>query len=433
MKMTDIASKLGDSEDRYLLLLGSLGGILIIAIQLYLNEFQPDPLKTVMIALLLVIGLGILVFLRKRTDQVGLKLAYLGAVYIILAYLSWPTRFDWLTWHDQGHYLVMVQELSQGYLTPYGFRMGLGYPLITVPFYLLIGEDGLFIPNLLAFAGTLYFSYLLFKSLADDLIAKISVLFIIFATTLPYHHVIWWNHGPVIFLLIALSYMALKKSTDGKLLLAGAIVGLAFFTRYLDVVVFLPILALIIWRSESSKLKGALLAFVAALPFIVVPFIVQWAVFGDPLMSPYKYSFNDPLRLFWFENIPSNFLLTFVYFPEKLSIAMLGMQKETVLISAFYVIFAPLGAYLFYRFSNKKGLIGAMIASAVICILYSSAFWQFHSGTFGPFPTDFRYLLLAYPYMVFFSIIGLFSFLKIRQFKKETHNGESLNTGANNE
>ena len=424
MKITDIANKIGDSEDRYLLFLGSLCGILIIAIQLYRNEFQPDPIKTVLIAFLLLAGLAILVFLRKGADQTGLKLAFLGATYIILAYLSWPTRYDWPQWHDQGHYLTMVQELSQGYLTPYGFRMGLGFPLITVPFYLLIGKDALFIPNLLAFSGTLYLSYLLFRSLTDDLIAKISVLFMIFATTLPYHHVIWWNHGSTIFLLVALSYLALKKSNDSRLLLAGTIAGLAFFTRYLDVVVFLPLLVYVIWRSESSKFKGALLAFTAALPFIVVPFVVQWAIFGDPLMSPYKYSFSNPLRLFWLENIPSNLLLTFVYFPEDLSIAMVGMQKMTVLIATFYVIFAPLGAYLLYRLSSKKGLAAGMIASVVVCVLYSSAFWEFHSGTFGPFPTDFRYLLLAYPYMVFFSVIGIFSFLKMGHFKKKKRNSQ---------
>lgn len=322
----------------------------------------------------------------------------------------------------------MTYELSHGYLTTDGFRMGLGYPLITVPFYLLIGKDALFIPNLAAFAGTLYFSYLLFSSLTNELLAKISVLFMIFATTLPYHHVIWWNHGITIFCLIALSYLAINSLTNTRLMLAGFLAGLAFFTRYFDVLVFLPILIHIIWHSKSPKFRGLILTFIAVIPFIIAPFVAHWLVFGDPLMSPYRTSFTSPLRIFQPEKIPYHFFLSFLYFPEDISVGMegLGMLKMTVLIGAFYMIFAPLGAYLLHKSSNRKNLIMGMVASIIVCVLYSSSFWQFHSGTFGQFPADFRYLLLVYPYMILFSVVGLSSFLKIYQRKTAKTNNEQL-------
>ncbi|OGD46048.1 hypothetical protein A3K79_01835 [Candidatus Bathyarchaeota archaeon RBG_13_46_16b] len=427
MEISRSVAKAIHSEDFYLLIAGSLCSVLILAYQWSRKELQLDSVGNPALliagfALLVVIGLALFPLLRGRCDQVGFRLAFIGAMYLIVVYLAWPNRLDWPGWHDQGHYIRMTDELTHGYLTPDGFRMGLGYPLVSIPFYLLIGKDGLFIPNLIAFVGTLYFSYLFFRSLTKDLVAKITVLFMLFATTLPYHHVIWWNHGITIFCLIALSYVATKPSTNNRLALAGLLTGFAFFTRYLDAIVFLPLLVHVLWHSKPSKIKAVLIVLVAAAPFVIAPFVAQWLVFGDPLMSPYKFSFNAASGVFSLDQIPNNLFLTFLYYPESLALQTegLGMIKMPVLVGAFYAIFAPLGAALLCRSSGKKGLVIGIATAVVVCVLYSSAFWQFHSGTFGQFPSDFRYLLLAYPYMVFFSIIGLFSFVKICKFRDLT-------------
>jgi len=396
-----------DSGEIYLLLLGSICGVLIVAFQCCRTEFQLDFIRIVP---LLLIGLSLFFSLKRKCVPAGFRLAFIGVMYIILAYLAWPTRLDWVEWHDQAHYLRMVNELSHGYLTSDSFRYGLGYPILSVPFYFLMGKDALFIPNLAAFAGTLYFSYLLFCSLTNELKAKVSLLFIIFATTLPYHHVIWWSHGIAIFCLVFLFYLALNPLTDTRLLLAGLVIGYAFFTRYIEIMIFLPIILYILWR---TKLRGLALMTVGVMPFIAVTFTAQRLVFGDWFMTPYEIRFGLPTKIFWLERIPRNFFLTFLYFPKDLAMDINGMLKVTVLISAFYVIFAPMGAYLLYRSSkDKKGLTIAMITSVISCILYATSYYQFDSGTFGQFPADFRYLLLSYPYVVFFSIIGLLTFIK---------------------
>lgn len=340
-------------------------------------------------------------------------------MFLVLAYVTWPTRGDWPGYYDQSYYLAMTKQLSQGYLSPEAFRYGIGYPILAVPFYYLIGQDALFIPNLVAFIGSVYLFYLFFRSVTNDLVAKVSILFLIFATTLAYHHVIWWGHGIVIFGLALLSYLAIKPVTTKKLLLAGAVVGYVFFTRYVEAALYLPILAYMLLKGR--KLRGPVLMVIGAIPFILLTFVAQWLVFGDALYSPYRTGFGTVLNYFRISQLPYNFFLTFIYFPADIARSMEGLEtpKMTVLIGAFYLIFAPLGSFLLYRSSKKKGLILAMIASVLLIILYSSSYWQFHSGTFGQFPNDFRYILPGYPYMVLFSLIGLFSFLRIGQTEEK--------------
>lgn len=404
-----------DRFDGYLLSVGLITGIVILAFQYSRGQLQ----LSLPAIPLLIVGFALLVYLRRRSDPTAFRFALLGAVFLILAYLSWPNRSDWIGWHDQSHYLGMTRELSQGFLTYDTFRYGLGYPILAVPFYYLIGDDALFIPNLIAFFGTVYFGYLFFRSVTNDLIAKISMLLLMFATTLAYHNVIWWAHGIVICCLIIVSYFALKPLTNIKALLIGALVGYVFFTRYIDIIVFLPLL-LYIFR--KPKIKQLILSAVGLIPFVTLTLTAQAVVFGSPFMTPYRTAAGTVLNHFEGPAMTIyNFILTFIYFPNDVALQMpgVGMEKMTVLIGAFYLIFAPLGAYLLYRRSERKGLVAAVIASTALTILYSSSYYEFHSGTFGTFPTDFRYLLTAYPYLVLFATFALFAFLKINQNAKE--------------
>jgi len=56
-----------------------------------------------------------------------------------------------------------------------------------------------------------------------------------------------------------------------------------------------------------------------------------------------------------------------------------------------------------------------LATTIVTTILYSSSYFQFHSGTFGQFPADFRFLLPAYPFLVMFSVVGLIALLKMNR------------------
>jgi hypothetical protein len=418
-KKASFVTLFGERQDLYLLILGVGIGIAVLAFQYARNQLTVNPLAAVF---LLSIGFAAFFTLRRRSDPIGFRLAFIASVFLILAYLTWPTRPDWPTYYDQSYYLAMTRQLSQGYLTPQAFRYGLGYPVLAVPFYYLIGQDALFLPNLVAFIGSIYFFYLFFCSITNELVAKVSILFLMFATTLPFHHVIWWSHGIVILGFAVLSYLTTRPVTNSKLLLAGAITGYAFFTRYTDAALYVPLLVYIIWKGK--KRWGPVLMVIGAIPFIALTFGAQWLVFGDALYSPYRTEFGTVLNYFQLNELPYHFFLTFLYFPEDLAIGMAGGVKMTVLIGAFYLIFAPMGCVLLYRASEKKGLILTMITSAVLIVLYSSSYYQFHSGTFGPFPNDFRYILLGYPYMVVFSVIGLFSFLRVSQTetkKKDDH------------
>lgn len=419
--MAIISTKIWKSNEFYLLFLGSLCCVAIGICRYALGE---TGINLIGLVALVILGFCLHFYLRKKCDRTGYRLALIGAMFIILAYLAWPNRLEWPSWHDQGYYLEMMAELSKGYLTASSFRYGIGYPILAVPFYFMIGNDALFIPNLVAFAGTIYLAYLIFRSLTTELVAKVSTLLVMFATTLPYHYVIWWNHGITILCLMILTYIAINPLSNKKLLLAGMVTGYAFFTRYLDVLVFLPILLYIFKR---SKTKGTVLTIFGAAPFICLTTLAHWLVFGDSFMTPYRTGVGTTLDVFSIGNVPINIFLTFLYFPKNMaeSTVGLGMPKVTVLVGVFYLIFAPLGAYLLHKTTVKKEVVITMVASAIICILYSSAYYQFHSGTFGFFPSDFRYLLLAYPYLVLFSVVGLFSMLDMDKYERQGKKDEN--------
>lgn len=366
------------------------------------------------------VGTAFFLFVSKYCEKNALRLALLGSLYLIVAYLAWPNRAYWLSWHDQGYYYNMMRELASGYLTQETFRYGIGYPILAVPFYFLIGKDALFIPNLIAFAGTIYLSYGIFRSLSDDLSSKVAILLLVFATTFPYHHIIWWSHGIVIFSFMLICYLALRTELSNRsLLLIGFVTGYSFFTRYFEVIVFIPIIAYLIWQ---KKLKGLTLVTLGAIPPILATFLSHWLIFGNPLMTPYRIELGFSQSVFLLDKIPSNTFFTFLYYPPEMALndPAVTILKFPVLTWAFFFVFAPLGLYFVLKKHSAKEQRGYIISAAlsvILCILYSSAYWQFHSGAFGQYPADFRYLLLAFPFLVFFSTLGLLSYIRPRQEK----------------
>lgn len=393
----------------YVALTSILSAVAIASFQLQRGELELNPLK---IMLLMFVSIALFLTLKKRCDREAFKFAFLVTVYAIVAYLAWPTR-PWIDWYDQSYYLRMTRELSQGYLSSGSYRYGIGYPLLAAPFYNILGNDSLFIPNLVALAGTIYFSYLLFRSITNNVVAKIAVLLLIFATTLASHYIIWWGHGIVIFSLMLVSYLAIKPLSQRNLFIIGFLIGYSFFTRYFDIIVFLPIVFYVIWR---ARVKGLILMVAGVLPMITATFYSHLVVFGDLLMTPYsKLALINVYGTPWFvpELIPYHSFLTFLYFPADLAHSTfgLGTLKMPVLIGTFYFIFAPVGAFALWKDRSKRNFLLAMITSTLFCIIYSTSYFQFHSGTFGPFPADFRYLLPAYPYLVLLSVIGLLSFI----------------------
>lgn len=407
-----IKKKISERILLYVALTSILSAVAIASFQLQRGDLELNPLK---IMLLIFVSTALFLALKERCDHEAFQFAFLVTMYAIVAYLAWPTR-PWTDWYDQSYYLRMTRELSQGYLSSSSYRYGLGYPLLAAPFYNIFGNDSLFIPNLVALAGTIYFSYLLFRSITNNVVAKIAVLLLIFATTLTSYYIIWFSHGIVIFSLMLVSYLAIKSLSQRNLFITGFLIGYSFFTRYFDIIVFLPIVFYVIWR---ARMKGLILMVAGVLPMIAATFYSHLVVFGDLLMTPYgtKLGLINIYGTPYFlpELIPYHSFLTFLYFPADLahSTVGLGTLKMPVLIGTFYFIFAPVGAFALWKDRSKRNFLLAMITSILFCIIYSTSYFQFHSGAFGPFPADFRYLLPAYPYLVLLSVIGLLSFVGI--------------------
>ncbi len=330
-----------DKAELYLFAAGALCAILIVLFQ----QYPRVPSYSFVGGLLLsLIGVALFLFLGKYCEKNVRRLVLLGSLYLIVAYLAWPNRSFWLEWHDQGYYYRMLSELASGFLTSENFRYGMGYPILAVPFYYLVGKDALFIPNLVFFGATLSFSFAIFRSLTNNLTSKIAILLLIFGTTFPYHHVIWWGHGTVIFCFMLVSYLSLKTDISNKALIAiGLATGYSFFTRYAEIIVFLPMIVFLFWRKKS---KAFALVILGIIPMILATFFAHWIIFGNPLMTPYRVELGQA-QIFFPEDIPQNIFFTFLYYPPEMALGdpAVGTLKFPVLTWAFFFVFAPLGMY----------------------------------------------------------------------------------------
>jgi hypothetical protein len=163
-----------------------------------------------------------------------------------------------------------------------------GFPLLTLPFYRLLGWAGLYVLPALAGAAASGLSALIAVRLAPTLFASnrtrqavliLTAALVGLATPMLFYSTMFWEHTVSVALLLLGLWLALRSGQDqcGRCAgAAGAAVGLAGFMRTEQLFAGLGILAVLtLWRWRQGLRMGVSLALVTA----------AWMVFNYAMMG----------------------------------------------------------------------------------------------------------------------------------------------------
>ena len=172
-----------------------------------------------------------------------------------------------------------------------------GFTLLTLPFYRLLGYDGLFVLNALAFFGTVLLTYRLAQRFFPNRhLALNACLVLVFATYAWEYTQASMPHGFSMLIVVGavcLVVKALDAGTRGLALLAalagGGLIGAGATVR-LDVMFALPLVIVPFIFARPARPWLALSAGLATLPALIWLALINQEKFG--VVSPFTYGAN---------------------------------------------------------------------------------------------------------------------------------------------
>ncbi|MBI5375569.1 MAG: hypothetical protein HZA77_09045 [Candidatus Schekmanbacteria bacterium] len=165
------------------------------------------------------------------------------------------------------------------------------YPIVAFPFYRVLGFQGLFLLNIISFAGALYFIYLIAMKLFDDrLVAARSVYLYALSTFAMEYAIGLWPHMLSVFLVMAgmylfLSYFLPDKGSFSVLIASSALLSFSIGIRLLNLE-FLVVAAMLILFVQR-KIIPAIIFILSAVPSLLLQGAINSSRFG--IFDPFSY------------------------------------------------------------------------------------------------------------------------------------------------
>lgn len=330
-----------------------------------------------------------------------------------------------------------------------------GFPLLVLPLYRVLGWLGLYLLPAAAGAGvaSLTGGMLRFVQVTDWRIPLVTALIVGLATPILFYSAMFWEHSVSVFLTLFACWAILtgdKTNQMGWAILAGVAASLAMFLRTEQLFGALGLLAVLAWRRWRWSLSMGLVFSVTTVGWLwlnrqLMGNVIsrQWGQDGTALTTsffpglqeagirflPYvlfnaprviAFELSDPLLLagtiftvlcvtlpFWRRAWP---VLPFAYAGLGGVCAWVLFQPEGYRSIHGLLLIAPniIGFPWFYRNLRKNtnhsllaGFIGAVCSFTLVGFLARS--WLAAGGQqWGP-----RYLLVIYPFFIFASVAGL--------------------------
>lgn len=356
---------------------------------------------------------------------------------------------------DEVRYLEMAHAIADGNLNTTTWNGALGYPILLIPF--LSSIHAFLIPDLLLFVGTTYFTFRLATKLTNQKsLGYIVVIALIFFTGFLYYSVEPQKQhiNEFAFMLVALIlFDEPRKIKKINILIIGITLGWVFWSNYVDLIYFIPIVAIFILH-RPFKAKVWLFP---SLILIFSLFALQDHVFGNPFQigTIYQTSF---VNAFSDKTTPTNqnldpgegimslkptiitkraYCMLFnphYCLPTPSGNSQIDESNASVVVgkraiifgSTWFFIFAPYG---FLRLLQKfAGYEKRFLISILVCFIVGAGFWTsiyiWHGGG-GSF---WRYHMVWYPIITIFSVYGGFDIYKKifstrnRMYGKDTEN-----------
>jgi hypothetical protein len=328
---------------------------------------------------------------RGRSNQIFI-VAIAVLAFTIFTYEWWinPARPDghndtadsYVGYFDQSQYIKEANIVGHGRLPDENeYVYPLGYPVLAAPFTRLhVTNDPFFVVDALAFAGTMVLLYLTARHFRGSRFGFVAVLMCMFASPLLDYVTVPWSStvsllGAMAILYLVLCYREIRWWSAAVL---GFIPAFAYATRPPDGLL-LGLLSLLAIGKLAQPIYKTVAA--ALIPFVLVmsfTFYTQNRAFGSPFTTPYvlhthvKDHYTDQsIHSFHARKILPTIWEMFLTGSEH------GIrQKGQPLGHLFLWAFIPLPFAFFYfirrRFKDSVRLSGALIASAIGVIFYSS-------------------------------------------------------------
>jgi 4-amino-4-deoxy-L-arabinose transferase-like glycosyltransferase len=274
--------------------------------------------------------------IHTRINVVALVILTLAfALFIVRAYSSFVPSYYGLA--DEHGYLTTAKRLAttghfvQHQSDPYAFigetmmqsppdptayylRQPPGYPVLLAIAYYFGGPQLPFAVNDLLGLVLILGVYLLGKELSTPVLGAIAAL-VIAAHTLVLHYTIEpLSHILDMTLAVWTIYAAVWWRREGRLwqaVIVGVLVGLSILTRYLSVLIILPLLLLFLERRREMPLRrwaGHLILAAAVVLLLLIPLLAYQAIaFGSMMKTGYSAGDNATsfsLRWLW-EHAPA--------------------------------------------------------------------------------------------------------------------------------
>jgi hypothetical protein len=332
--------------------------------------------------------------------------------------LNWarpgPKGLGFLRWWDQSQYLALAKILASGHLpNAEAYTYGLGLPVLGVPGVWLGMTDPFIIPSLVMTMIAMAALYLAATRIAGRLVAAVSVGCVLLASPLLSIVVVPWS-STVTLCCLSLGLLAVTRpgpATAWRFAALGALAGITFSARYVDVVLIagLVVAALVLDRS-GRRLAHTLAAAIPAAEIAAIVAATHWVAFGSPWRTPYASHMrgqgatatsDQSIQQYHINEIPRHFWGTFITGTDK------GVQvAEPLLHRAPWLLLVPLGAVLVFVYRDRwLPLHAVMIPVTAVHSLVYLAFVA--GGAVDLNYSNIRYWFTMFPYWSVLAVIAI--------------------------
>jgi hypothetical protein len=322
---------------------------------------------------------------------------------------------------DQSYYLLEARSLASGHLpTVHQYLYGLGFPLFGALAIKLGFQGDPFAPiDVLAFAAAISLTVLLgmrLRSLAFGLVAGLAV-----ATATPLLSLVlvpWTTSVILISVLVAL----VVATTPGRLrwwhgLLLALCVGLAFASRYVDVVGPAAIAAFALLRPQGRTRQAWVVAIVGGALIVGAVLASQAVVLGSPLRTPYAshtragFGSDQSLKNYNIAWIPSDAkeaLLTGRSNCNHAAGCTFPLSMQPPLLAQFPLAWlAPVGVVVLLRRRRTMPHAFLMVTTAGVSVLMTLFYLAYVAGGGGGLIDDsLRHFTTWFPLWTFLGLLG---------------------------
>lgn len=254
---------------------------------------------------------------RKFKDNIGI----ISIVILFLSIYFLYINFDSDLWWDSSVYIGMGKYIySSGQVGLYEDSRPLVWPLI-LGFFWKIGFDVILFGKLavLGFGvGTIVLTYVIAYEFFNKKIALLSSLLLAFSPTFFLFNSILFTGIPSTFFALLGFYLFIKKLYP----LSGLVFGIAFMTRFFQILVVFPIYIFFIYLIYKRKatikefIKSILFFFAPIIPFFILNLVLHNNPFHSFLLQAYMtkitgWVFHHPFNFYFINLVRENALILF--------------------------------------------------------------------------------------------------------------------------